>query len=63
MRSRPYKFGQHNLSVMARRAKAKSKKQQRIEARDEAANRRFIYITIGVTVGLLLMMYMIYNGF
>ncbi|MEL6655032.1 MAG: hypothetical protein AAFP77_02460 [Bacteroidota bacterium] len=43
--------------------KRKSKKQQRIEARDNKANQRFFLILIGVTVLLLAMMYLIYQGF
>lgn len=47
---------------MAKR-KTKSRKQQRLEARDEAANRKFTMITIGVTLLLLIIMYLSYNGF
>jgi hypothetical protein len=47
---------------MARR-KTKSRKQQRIEAKDEVASRKFTLITIGITLILLIIMYFSYNGF
>jgi hypothetical protein len=43
-------------------AKRKSRKQQRIEARDKAASRRFALITIGVTVALIILLYAIYSN-
>lgn len=55
-------LGKQEHQIMASR-KRKSKKQQRIEARDEQANRRFFLILIGLTVLLLVMMYFIYQGF
>jgi|UPI0003791760 hypothetical protein len=43
--------------------KRKSRKQQRIEAKDEKANYKFFLILAGVTVLLLILMYFIYTGF
>jgi|GEM_PF-5712024 len=43
--------------------KTKSRKQQRIEAKDEKANRKFALITIAVTIILLIIMYFTYSGF
>lgn len=43
--------------------KRKSRKQQRIEAKDEKANSKFFLVLIGVTIVLLIMMYFIYTGF
>lgn len=44
-------------------AKKKSRKQQRIEARDEAASRRFTIVTIVVTIVLIILIYSIYSAF
>lgn len=43
--------------------KRKSRKQQRIEAKDEKANQKFFLVLVGVTIVLLAMMYFIYTGF
>ena len=43
--------------------KTKSRKQLRLEAKDEKASSRFFLILGGVTVLLLIMMYFIYTGF